>query len=53
MLFESLGDKEKLSSNWKDFLLLLWFQIKNNFKCVGLGKEGLGMKKDEARSQKG
>lgn len=34
----------------RTFLLLL-FQIKNNFKCVGLGKEGLGMKKDGARSQ--
>lgn len=31
--------------------MLLLFQIKNNFKCVGLGKEGLGMKKDGARSQ--
>ena len=29
------------------------FQIKNHFKCVGPGKEGPGMKKDGARSQKG
>lgn len=35
----------------RTFLLLL-FQIKNHFKYVGQGKEGPGMKKDGARSQK-
>lgn len=32
---------------------LFLFQDKNNFKCFGPGKEGFGIKRDGAMSQRG